>query len=147
MYVGLPLLQFVLFFTGNVSYKIPHGFFPSINEPRDTVGSASIFPLFLIILFYFKFLLSLPRKSSLVDFFHQSRKIQLTCQDRGNRKRKNVGVLNKNRKRKNSPIVLEHYYTSKRLWRTSKRGKLKGGALQFDFVQSNREFKLHVYGG
>ena len=46
MYVGLPLLQFVLFFTGNVSYKIPLGFFPSINEPRDTVGSASIFPLF-----------------------------------------------------------------------------------------------------
>ena len=61
--------------------------------------------------------------------------------------KKNVGVLNKNRKRKNSIIVLEHYYTSKRLWRTSKRGKLKGGALQFDFVQSNREFKLHVYGG
>ena len=34
-----------------------------------------------------------------------------------------------------------------RLWRTSKRGKITGGALEFDYVQSNREFKLHVYGG
>ena len=35
-----------VFFTGKVSHKIPHGFFPRIYEPKDTVGSASIFPLF-----------------------------------------------------------------------------------------------------
>ena len=69
------MIQFVLFSTGHVSYKIPHVFFPSINEPRDIVGSASIlwaahqycgqrinfsinFFFFLIILFYFNFLLS-----------------------------------------------------------------------------------------
>ena len=75
------------------------------------------------------------------------RKIQLTCQDRGNRKRKNAGVLNKNRKRKNSPIVLEHYYTSEDFGGHPKEVKSQGGALEFDYVQSNREFKLHVYGG
>ena len=61
------MIQFVLFSTGHVSYKIPHVFFPSINEPRDTVGSASILWaahqffhqfFFLIILFYFNSLLS-----------------------------------------------------------------------------------------
>ena len=62
MYVGLPLLQFVLFFTGNVSYKIPHGFFPSINEPRDTVGSVSIFPFFNYFILFYVFAFSTTEK-------------------------------------------------------------------------------------
>ena len=53
---------------------------------------------------------------------------------------------------KQKPQAKKQSYSSRtllyfgRFWRTSKRDNITGGALEFDFVQSNREFKLHVYG-
>ena len=75
------------------------------------------------------------------------RKIQLTYQDRENRKRKNAAFQNKNRKRKDSPIVLEHYYTSEEFGGHPKG--VKSPVVHWNSTlckaRNDREFKLHVY--
>ena len=60
----------------------------------------------------------------------------------------NATVLNKNRKRKNSPIVLEHYHTSEDFRGYPKGIKSRGVHWNSTLckARNDREFKLHVYG-